>query len=93
MPSTTALAKRPQLAFVSPRLEVYKAVSYQIHTIFADYTDLIEPLSLDEAYLDVTANRKGLSTASDTATRSGSPTRPVAALSGRNDPKPDMRGA
>jgi DNA polymerase-4 len=67
MPSTTALAKCPQLVFVPPRFEVYKAVSRQIHAIFADYTDLIEPLSLDEAYLDVTDNRRGLPTATDTA--------------------------
>ena len=67
MPSTTALAKCPELVFVPPRFEVYKAVSRQIHAIFADYTDLIEPLSLDEAYLDVTENRRGLATASDTA--------------------------
>ncbi len=67
MPSTTALAKCPQLVFVPPRFEVYKAVSRQIHAIFADYTNLIEPLSLDEAYLDVTANRRGLETASETA--------------------------
>jgi DNA polymerase-4 len=67
MPSTTALAKCPQLVFVPPRFDVYKAVSRQIHAIFADYTDLIEPLSLDEAYLDVTDNRRGLPTASDTA--------------------------
>ncbi len=67
MPSTTALTKCPQLVFVPPRFEVYRAVSRQIHAIFADYTDLIEPLSLDEAYLDVTANRRGLETASQTA--------------------------
>jgi DNA polymerase-4 len=67
MPSTTALRQCPQLIFVPPRFEVYKAVSRQIHAIFADYTDLIEPLSLDEAYLDVTANRRGLATATDTA--------------------------
>jgi DNA polymerase-4 len=67
MPSTTALAKCPQLVFVPLRFEVYKSVSRQIHAIFADYTDLIEPLSLDEAYLDVTANRRGLETASQTA--------------------------
>ena len=67
MPSTTALTKCPELVFVPPRFEVYKAVSRQIHAIFADYTDLIEPLSLDEAYLDVTENRRGLATASDTA--------------------------
>ncbi|CAN5489358.1 DNA polymerase IV [soil metagenome] len=67
MPSTTALRQCPQLVFVPPRFEVYKAVSCQIHEIFADYADLIEPLSLDEAYLDVTANRVGLATATDTA--------------------------
>lgn len=67
MPSTTALRQCPQLVFVPPRFEIYKAVSRQIHAIFADYTDLIEPLSLDEAYLDVTLNRRGLTTATDTA--------------------------
>ncbi|GGL13020.1 DNA polymerase IV [Caulobacter rhizosphaerae] len=67
MPSTTALRNCPDLVFVPPRFEVYKAVSRQIHAIFADYTDLIEPLSLDEAYLDVTENRRGLATATDTA--------------------------
>ncbi|MBU1376107.1 MAG: DNA polymerase IV [Alphaproteobacteria bacterium] len=67
MPSTTALRKCPELLFVPPRFEVYRAVSKQIHAIFADYTPLIEPLSLDEAYLDVTANLRGLPTASETA--------------------------
>jgi DNA polymerase IV len=67
MPSTTALRKCPELVFVPPRFEVYRAISRQIRAIFADYTDLIEPLSLDEAYLDVTANRRGLATASATA--------------------------
>lgn len=67
MPSTTALRQCPHLVFVPPRFEVYKAVSRQIHAIFSDYTDLIEPLSLDEAYLDVTDNRRGLPTATDTA--------------------------
>jgi DNA polymerase-4 len=57
----------PDLVFVPPRFEVYKAVSRQIHAIFADYTPLIEPLSLDEAYLDVTLNLRGLPTASETA--------------------------
>jgi DNA polymerase-4 len=67
MPSTTAQRKCPNLVFVPPRFEVYRAVSAQIHAIFADYTPLIEPLSLDEAYLDVTADRRGLGTASATA--------------------------
>ena len=50
-----------------PRFDVYRAVSRQIHAIFADYTTLIEPLSLDEGYLDVTENRRDLPTASATA--------------------------
>jgi DNA polymerase IV len=67
MPSTTAMRKCPDLVFVPPRFEVYRAVSREIHTIFADYTSLIEPLSLDEAYLDVTDNRRGIPTASAAA--------------------------
>jgi DNA polymerase-4 len=67
LPSTTALRRCPQLIFKPPRFEVYKAVSREIHAIFADYTPLIEPLSLDEAYLDVTENLKGIATASATA--------------------------
>jgi DNA polymerase-4 len=54
MPSVTAQRKCPELHFVRPRFEVYKAVSQQIREIFARYTPLIQPLSLDEAYLDVT---------------------------------------
>jgi DNA polymerase-4 len=50
-----------------PRFEVYRAVSRQIHAIFKDYTPLVEPLSLDEAYLDVTDNLKGIATAWETA--------------------------
>ena len=49
----------PDLIFVSPRFDRYKAISKQIRKIFFDYTDLVEPLSLDEAYLDVTENKKG----------------------------------
>jgi DNA polymerase-4 len=67
LPSTTALRRCPDLIFVKPRFDVYRAVSRQIHAIFADYTDLIQPLSLDEAYLDVTANRRGIDTAWATA--------------------------
>src|SRR5271166_3303875 len=67
MPSTTAMRHCPELVFVRPRFDVYRAVSRQIHGIFADYTALIEPLALDEAYLDVTENRRGLPTASVTA--------------------------
>ncbi|GAA4479739.1 DNA polymerase IV [Gluconacetobacter asukensis] len=54
MPSVTARRKCPELLFVPPRFDVYRAVSAQIHAIFARYTKLIQPLSLDEAYLDVT---------------------------------------
>ena len=60
MPSTTALRQCPDLIFVPPRFEVYRAVSRQIREIFAEYTPLIEPLSLDEAYLDVTENLRDL---------------------------------
>jgi DNA polymerase-4 len=67
LPSVTALRRCPELIFVRPRFDVYRAVSAQIHAIFADYTDLIQPLSLDEAYLDVTDDRRGLQTAWATA--------------------------
>jgi DNA polymerase-4 len=53
MPSVSARRRCPDLIFVKPRFDVYSAISRQIRAIFADYTDLIEPLSLDEAYLDV----------------------------------------
>jgi DNA polymerase-4 len=55
MPSVVAMRKCPELIFAPPRFEVYREVSAQIRDVFARYTDLIEPLSLDEAYLDVTA--------------------------------------
>ncbi|HET9510572.1 MAG TPA: DNA polymerase IV [Sphingomonas sp.] len=67
LPSVTALRRCPQLVFVRPRFDVYKAVSRQIHGVFAEFTPLIQPLSLDEAYLDVTANLAGLPTAWATA--------------------------
>ena len=67
MPSITAMRQCADLIFVPPRFEVYRAVSRQIHAIFARYTALIEPLSLDEAYLDVTQDVRGLQTASATA--------------------------
>ncbi|MBV8440125.1 MAG: DNA polymerase IV [Hyphomicrobiales bacterium] len=54
MPSTIAMRKCAELVFVPPRFDVYRAVSRQIHAIFMAYTPLVEPLSLDEAYLDVT---------------------------------------
>lgn len=56
MPSVTAKRKCPELIFVKHRFDVYKSVSQQIREIFAEHTPLIEPLSLDEAYLDVTEN-------------------------------------
>ncbi|TAE24010.1 MAG: DNA polymerase IV [Cytophagales bacterium] len=67
MASVTALRKCPDLIFVKPRFDVYKAVSAQIRTVFAEYTDQIEPLSLDEAYLDVTQNQLGLPSATEIA--------------------------
>src|SRR3954471_6916016 len=63
MASVTAKRRCPELIFVKPRFEVYRAISQQIRAIFADYTELIEPLSLDEAYLDVTNDRLGLGSA------------------------------
>jgi DNA polymerase-4 len=60
MPSITAKRKCPDLIFVRPRFDAYKAISLQIREIFAEYTPIIEPLSLDEAYLDVTENLKGI---------------------------------
>ncbi len=56
MPSVTAKRKCPHLIFARGSFETYKEVSGQIHEIFAQYTDLIEPLSIDEAFLDVTEN-------------------------------------
>lgn len=67
MPSITAARKCPELVFVKPRFDAYRAVSRQIHDIFSEHTSLIEPLSLDEAYLDVTTNKQGLATATEIA--------------------------
>nr|WP_316227969.1 DNA polymerase IV [Bradyrhizobium sp. SZCCHNR3015] len=67
MPSITAKRQCPDLIFVKPRFEVYKAVSQQIREIFAEHTPIIEPLSLDEAYLDVTENLQGIPLARDVA--------------------------
>ena len=62
-------AKRlcPQLIFIPGRMGVYKEVSRQIHEIFHEYTDLVEPISLDEAFLDVTQNKPGIALAVDIA--------------------------
>jgi DNA polymerase-4 len=67
MPSVTAKRQCPGLIFVKPRFEVYKEISQQIREIFAEHTPIIEPLSLDEAYLDVTENLQGLPLARDVA--------------------------
>ncbi|WP_316184086.1 MULTISPECIES: DNA polymerase IV [unclassified Bradyrhizobium] len=67
MPSVTAKRQCPHLIFVKPRFEVYKAISQQIRAIFAEHTPIIEPLSLDEAYLDVTENLQGIPLARDIA--------------------------
>lgn len=63
LPSRIALQRCPHLIFASPRFEVYRTVSQQIRAIFLSYTDLVEPLSLDEAYLDVTTNHLGIPSA------------------------------
>jgi DNA polymerase-4 len=67
MPSITAKRKCPDLIFVKPRFDAYKAISLQIREIFAEYTPIIEPLSLDEAYLDVTENLKRIVSATQIA--------------------------
>jgi len=67
MPSATAIRRCPDLVFVKPHFDVYHAVSKQIRAIFADYTPLVEPLSLDEAYLDVTEDLKGIGVATEIA--------------------------
>ncbi|QRI72666.1 DNA polymerase IV [Bradyrhizobium sp. PSBB068] len=67
MPSITAQRQCPDLIFVKPRFDVYKAISLQIRAIFAEHTEVIEPLSLDEAYLDVTENLQGIPLARDIA--------------------------
>jgi DNA polymerase-4 len=67
MPSVVAKRKCPDLIFVKPRFEVYRAVSLQIREIFAQVTPIVEPLSLDEAYLDVTENLNGIASATEVA--------------------------
>ncbi|OOG77183.1 DNA polymerase IV [Algoriphagus sp. A40] len=63
MSSALAAKKYPQLIFARPRFERYKEISLQIREIFYEYTDLVEPLSLDEAFLDVTENKAGIKSA------------------------------
>ncbi len=67
MASKTALRKCPHLIFVPARFDVYKSVSRQIMEIFHEYTDLVEPLSLDEAFLDVTENNMNIASATQIA--------------------------
>lgn len=67
MPSITAARMCPDLIFVKPRFEVYRAVSQQIRAIFQEVADAVQPLSLDEAYLDVTADKGGFGSATWTA--------------------------
>jgi DNA polymerase IV len=67
MPSIVAARKCAELVFVPPRFDVYREVSKRVQAIFKDYTPLVEPLSLDEAYLDVTDNLRGIPTAWETA--------------------------
>ena len=67
MPGRMALEKCPHLIVVKPRFQRYKEISQQIRDIFHEYTDLVEPLSLDEAYLDVTENKKEIASANEIA--------------------------
>lgn len=69
MPSVIAKRKCPNLVFIRPRFDVYRSVSVQINEIFHAFTDLVEPLSLDEAFLDVTENKFGLPLATDIAVK------------------------
>lgn len=67
MSSMKAKQLCPDLIFVGSHMEYYKSVSMQIHEIFHEYTDMIEPLALDEAFLDVTKNKKNIPLAVDVA--------------------------
>ena len=67
MPSTTARRLCPELIFVPVNMELYRSVSGQIHRIFREYTDTVEPLAFDEAFLDVTANKQGIELGVDVA--------------------------
>src|SRR5471032_2572855 len=69
MPASRARRLCPQAAFIGPNFEKYSEVSRQIRAIFERHTALVEPLSLDEAYLDVTEELTGLPTATETAQR------------------------
>ena len=67
MPAVTARRRCPDLIFVKPRFDVYTAISQEIRAIFSEHTAIVEPVSLDEAYLDVTENLQGLPTATAVA--------------------------
>ncbi len=67
MPAVRAERLCPNAVFLPPDFSRYRAVSHQVREIFTRHTDLIEPLSLDEAYLDVSENKTGLSTATQVA--------------------------
>lgn len=67
MPSRVAISKCKDLIFVAPRFEIYRTVSGQIREIFHQFTDLVEPVSLDEAYLDVTVNKPQIASAMEIA--------------------------
>ena len=67
MPGRIAMEKCPHLIVVKPRFQRYKEISQQIRSIFYEFTDLVEPLSLDEAYLDVTENKKDIDSAQEIA--------------------------
>lgn len=67
MAIATAKRRCPQLIIVSPHFDKYKAVSRQVDAIFHEYTDLVEPISIDEAFLDVTENKPGMDLAVDIA--------------------------
>jgi DNA polymerase IV len=69
MPSKKAVQLCPEVIFIYPRFSAYKEVSGRIREIFKRYTDLIEPLSLDEAFLDVTEDKQGIGSAIEIATR------------------------
>ena len=67
MASKTAYRLCPQAVFIRPRFDAYKEASYLIREVFFEYTDLVEPLSLDEAFLDVTHNKNGIQSATEIA--------------------------
>ena len=82
MPGARARRLCPDLVFVKPRFEVYRGISEQIRAVFAEHTDLIEPVALDEAYLDVTENRQRLPTATAVARAIRASTRAQSGLVG-----------